>query len=144
MQLLRWIPFLVLSQRACALPEDAASDAVPSPPSCDALSKTRLYMVLEQINYSAYWIYSTPAHLAVSQAAVSFSVENNLVGAPIKCSATNGVAFSFFDGNQAYKCDTSKLPSAMAASMSFTFSTSTSTFGITASWACNDSRSRRM
>jgi hypothetical protein len=146
MQLLRWIPTFVLSHLALALPADGVDAAdtaapAPQPPSCDALSKTRLSLVLSNVNYGSFWIYSTPAHLAVAQGKVGFTVLNNLVGAPITCTATSMQEFSFFVGTQAYNCDVSKMPANMEAKLSFTFDTANGgTVGVAASWNCVDSR----
>jgi hypothetical protein len=139
MELLSWLPLFPLLQCACALPGGSTGTASPLPPYCDELNKVRLYMQLQEIDYHSYWTYSTPAHLAVSEGFVNFNIVNNLIQAPIKCSAEGTVPFGFFYGDKSYNCDVSAIPADFSASATFTFSSTDGTFGLNATWICYDS-----
>jgi hypothetical protein len=149
MQLRRWIPLFTLTLLTLALPAEvvgAVDDGSPAPPppSCDVLSKARLSLVLSRFTYGASWVYSTPAHVAIAQGRVTFTVLNNLVDGTIACDETSLQEFSFFVGAPAYGCDVSKMPANMGAELSLTFDTANGgTVGITASWNCVDSRAQK-
>jgi hypothetical protein len=132
---------LPLLSLASALPEALAPAAAPS---CDAISKSRLAIAFTNFQYGASWVFSTPAHLATAQAAVSFTVRNNLIPVPIACSARSSQVYAFFTGAPSYACDVSQVPAAVGAKVGFTFDTAgNGTVGLTASWNCVNSQSKR-
>jgi hypothetical protein len=153
MHLLCLLPLLALAR---ASPSDSAVDALDAsvaggPAGAGALScaalgaSTRLSLVLSDLRYNASWVYSTPAHLATAQGLVGFTLLNNLLPAPIYCSASSTTEFSFFSGGFPYGCDVSKVPAAVGAKVAFTFDTAEGgTVAVAASWSCVDPRSHAL
>ncbi|KAF2396455.1 hypothetical protein EJ06DRAFT_240766 [Trichodelitschia bisporula] len=83
---------------------------------------------LSNINYNSSMIYSTPAHLAVSEGYIDFDLENSAVPYTAHCSAYSSRGFGFFFGDQVYQC------TVPAGSASFTFSQPDGVFNVNETW----------
>lgn len=108
-----------------------AANPVPNTrPEC-----TYAVLTLNQINYSSEMIYSTPAHLAVSDGTVSFDLINSELPYVVQCSQTSSQSPGFFYGNQEYTCP---MPSGASPgdAVSFTYNAADGTFNVNQTWSC--------
>ena len=60
---------------------------------------------LVKIFYSTYWVYSTPAHLAVSSGSINFTITNSAVDYDNPCYGVNRNSWAVFDPNTVYQCE---------------------------------------
>ena len=82
--------------------------------------------------FSSQARYSTPAHLATSQANVTFSLLLPTKPKALSCSATTAGTYpNYFDGTKTYKCVDGKTTSA-----TFKYNFSTQKLAIDAEWTC--------
>jgi len=96
------------------------------PPPCNTIPT----FTLSNITYYSYLIYSTPAHLAVSQGSVNFTLTNSATSSSVFCAANSGQPFAFFSGNIIYNCTSGP------DSPTFEYTT-TDLFQVNATWTCN-------
>jgi hypothetical protein len=103
-------------------------------------NKKAASFTLKDIYFSSSVIYSTPAHLAVSQGHVEFNITNSAVPYKTHCQADSvGRLPDFFYGDVVYQCDapTGKGKGNGTGITTFTFSKSAGTFNVTQAWSCN-------
>jgi len=100
----------------------------------EARSSDQPIFTLHNITYSSDTIYSTPAHLAVSDASIQFNLTNTAVSYTTECSAFLDADPAVFYGNQNFTC---KVPAGVdpAPSTNFTFATN-GEFQIYSTWSC--------
>lgn len=94
---------------------------------------------LHDITYSSEMIFSTPAHLAVADATVTFNLTNTAVPYTTQCTGGSMQAFDFFPSYDqiVYQCTTP--PGAPAgASANFTFVFLGGTFNVNQTWSSED------
>lgn len=72
---------------------------------CDYTRTGSRYFWLSNVTYESHLVYSTPAHLAVSYANLTFDLQNNFA-ANAWCTGTNqgGPSESYFYWPQVHKC----------------------------------------
>ncbi|TAQ90958.1 hypothetical protein B7494_g710 [Chlorociboria aeruginascens] len=92
---------------------------------------------LHNIAYSAEEIYTTPAHLAVSQGFMAFNLTSTAVAYSTNCSAVSDMIPSFYYGNIVYQCDPLPGPAPVIAS-NFTYDEPTGQFSVNQTWNCDD------
>jgi hypothetical protein len=111
-----------------------ASSLLPILAIAAALPPLPLF-TLRDITYSSEIIYSTPAHLAVSDATISFNLTNKALPYTTHCTATSLRYPDFFYGELVYKCDApSGAGIGPAASANFTFSYPDGVFSVNQTW----------
>lgn len=114
-----------------------ASIAIAAPAatsnSCTNPSVQDIEFAITDFNFAGQAKYSTPAHLATSEAKVSFDVV--LSGKPritISCSATTDETYpTYFDGKTSYPCNGTN-----TASASFRYMYETQRLTVSAEWYC--------
>jgi hypothetical protein len=90
---------------------------------------------LKDITYSSEIIYSTPAHLAVADATISFNLTNKVLPYTTHCTATSLRYPDFFYGEIVYQCATpTGAGVGPVASANFTFSEPGGVFTVNQTW----------
>jgi hypothetical protein len=91
---------------------------------------------LHDITLNGETIYSTPAHLAVNDATISFNLTNTAVPYTTHCSGTGLRYTDFFYGEIVYKCDAPAGPGVGPnAAANFTFSKPDGVFQVNQTWS---------
>lgn len=87
---------------------------------------------IEDFIFSSHARYSTPSHLATSEASVTFSLLLPTKPKALSCSATTvGTYPNYFDGTETFDCVDGKTTSA-----SFKYNFNTQKLVINAEWTC--------
>jgi len=82
-------------------------------------------------------IYSTPSHLAVTQANVTFGLKNTDVPYTTRCYGFGNRYNDFFYGDVTYTCDVPTGPGATPGdAATFTFSKPDGVFNVNQTWTC--------
>jgi len=97
--------------------------------------KTGAVFTLKDIEFSANYIYSTPAHLAVSSGSISFNLTSPAVPYTTSCSATcHDYPGVYCAGWEVWQCTTpAGAPAGASASFSFE---DAGFFNVTQTWLC--------
>jgi hypothetical protein len=107
----------------------------PVPPQHHDTCTKDASFTLHAISYSSSEIYSTPSHLAVHDATVSFNLTNSAVSYTARCTASSGQLTDYFYGNIVYTCEIPAEAGA-GAGATFTFDRPSDVFGVNATWSC--------
>jgi Alternaria alternata allergen 1 len=99
----------------------------------------RAEFILENINYYSYLAYSTPAHLAVSEGFINFTLTKTADGSNAYCYGEGGTPFNFFNGDIIYHCSDFQTSSSSSSS-SFKYSYPSNLFQVNATWICQEGR----
>lgn len=114
---------LTLASAAAAIPAAA--------PACGAGKTTDF--IIKDFLFSSQATYSTPSHLATSEANVTFSLKLPTKPKLVSCSATTvGTYPNYFDGTELYDCVDGKTTSA-----SFKYNSNTRKLVIKGEWSCS-------
>jgi hypothetical protein len=86
--------------------------------------------ILQDIKYYSYLVYSTPAHLAVSEGFINFTLTNTADRSDVFCNGEGGTPFTFFNGDLIYHCSTSH------GYPSFRYTFPSNLFQVNTTWSC--------
>lgn len=146
--MLNLLSTLLLAGSALALPSRVvprdANTYYPPPPAatptgCTASSTKVSQWTVDEFDFHASYIFSTPAHQN-SWGYVNFTLSNPALNYTPVCSAASDQLSDFFYGNFVYNCQVPD--SAAADKASFTFARPNNTLAINQTWHCADEGSR--
>jgi hypothetical protein len=111
--------------------------SIMSSPVSEHASRCKAHPIfhLHNITYTDNTIYSTPAHLAVSDGSISFSITNTAVSYTTQCSAHAEQCPDFFYGNLVYAC-TVENGQGVGAGTNFTFEKAGGRIQVNSTWSC--------
>ncbi|KAK0385659.1 hypothetical protein NLU13_6836 [Sarocladium strictum] len=127
---------LLLAGSALALPNPIASSGGKQP-SCMAAGQKVTAWEVENFDYHASYIFTTPAHQN-SWGYVNFTLSNPALSYKPVCTAASSQLSDFFYGDLVYDCQVlpdGSHPSGEGAA-TFTFSRPTGQLSINQTWAC--------
>ena len=121
--------FTVLANLAVSLASTILRRDKEQPSKCAA----NPYFILQDIKFYSYVIYSTPAHLAVSEGFINFTLTNTADWSNAFCSGEGGTPFTSFNGDLIYHCSTGHIYP------SFRYTFPSNLFQVNATWSCWES-----
>ncbi|KAI1486745.1 hypothetical protein F5X96DRAFT_215636 [Biscogniauxia mediterranea] len=116
---------------AAAAPLLGARDS--STPGCSDASFNNFAWAIEDFDYHASYIFTTPAHQN-SWGYVNFNLTNPALGYEAKCSAASNQLSDFFYGTMAYTCSSPE----DNTETTFDFSRPSGLLHVNQSWVCSD------
>ncbi|KAI2615218.1 hypothetical protein GGR54DRAFT_302503 [Hypoxylon sp. NC1633] len=117
---------------AAAVPATVQTRA--SYPNCQSASSNNFEWTVENFEYHASYIYSTPAH-QIASGAVHFNLTNPALDYQAICSATSTQLQLFFYGNIQYTCT---VPNGSTTKTTFDFNKVNGELNVNQTWTCND------
>ncbi|CAJ2506636.1 Uu.00g078220.m01.CDS01 [Anthostomella pinea] len=105
-----------------------------SNPGCQAASFGNFTWTVEDFDYHASYIFTTPAHQN-SWGYASFNLTNPALTYKASCSASSDQLSDFFYGNFPYKCT---VPDGSTTETSFDFSRPSGHLDVNQTWSCSD------
>ncbi|KAI1503304.1 hypothetical protein F5X99DRAFT_110772 [Biscogniauxia marginata] len=127
-----------LSTIVSVLPLVAAApfglDSRDSNPGCQDASLNNFAWTIENFDYHASYIFTTPAHQN-SWGYVNFNLTNPALEYKAQCSATSNQLSDFFYGTMPYKCTG---PEGSTTETTFSFSRPSGQLDLNQTWVCSD------
>ncbi|KAI0887614.1 uncharacterized protein GGS22DRAFT_157609 [Annulohypoxylon maeteangense] len=105
-----------------------------SNPGCQAASFGNFAWQVENFDYHASYIFTTPAHQN-SWGYVNFNLTNPALEYKAVCSATSNQLSDFFYGTMAYNCT---VPDGSTTKTTFDFSRPSGALNVNQTWTCSD------
>ena len=105
-----------------------------SNPGCQASSFGNFAWQVENFDYHASYIFTTPAHQN-SWGYVNFNLTNPALEYKAVCSATSNQLSDFFYGTMAYNCT---VPDGSTTKTTFDFSRPSGVLNVNQTWTCSD------
>ncbi|KAH6657202.1 hypothetical protein BKA67DRAFT_554557 [Truncatella angustata] len=125
---------LTILPLATAAPFGLGLNSRDANPGCQAASFNNFSWTVEDFDYHASYIFTTPAHQN-SWGYVNFNLTNPALTYKASCSGTSNQLSDFFYGTVPYTCTT---PAGTSAKTTFDFSKASGTLNINQTWTCSD------
>ncbi|KAK6077109.1 hypothetical protein SCUP234_06848 [Seiridium cupressi] len=103
-------------------------------PGCQAASFGNFSWTVEDFDYHASYVFTTPAHQN-SWGYVNFNLTNPALTYKSSCSGTSNQLSDFFYGTMPYTCTS---PDGTSAKTTFDFSRPSGTLNVNQTWVCSD------
>jgi hypothetical protein len=134
-----FIASLLFASSVIALPSPAAPKPKPppKPETCVSKSQKAGDWIVEDFDYHANYLFSTPAH-QISTGYVNFTLSNPVLDYKSSCTATSTWLSEFFYGNIVYSCD---VP-IEGDKATFTYDHPAKNLRINQTWACAEEGGR--
>lgn len=126
----------IISTLAALLPLAVAAPLQirDSNPGCQAASFNNFSWSIEDFDYHASYVFTTPAHQN-SWGYVNFNLTNPALEYPAVCSASSSQLSDFFYGTMIYNCE---LPESSTTKATFDFSRPSGELNVNQTWTCSD------